>query len=79
MPSTMSLRATRPSVAPQRAFHNCAVNAGEGQTARGLAAEHIQLVPEHCDLIREMSIANPLWGAPRIHGELRKLGIDVGP
>jgi transposase InsO family protein len=25
-----------------------------------------------------MSIANPLWGAPRIHGELLKLGIDVG-
>ena len=25
-------------------------------------------------LIREMSIANPLWGAPRIHGELLKLG-----
>ena len=24
-----------------------------------------------------MSIANPLWGAPRIHGELLKLGIDV--
>ena len=29
-------------------------------------------------LIRRMSIANPLWGAPRIHGELLKLGIDVG-
>src|SRR5258708_22455136 len=29
-------------------------------------------------LIREMSVANPLWGAPRIHGELLKLGIDVG-
>src|SRR6201981_3109921 len=29
-------------------------------------------------LIREMSVANPLWGAPRIHGELRKLGVDVG-
>ena len=28
--------------------------------------------------IREMSIANPLWGAPRIHGELLKLGIDIG-
>ena len=28
-------------------------------------------------LIREMSQANPLWGAPRIHGELLKLGIDV--
>jgi hypothetical protein len=29
-------------------------------------------------LIGEMSIANPFWGAPRIHGELLKLGIDVG-
>ena len=29
-------------------------------------------------LIRKMSIANPLWGAPRIHGELLKLGIDIG-
>jgi hypothetical protein len=25
-----------------------------------------------------MSVANPLWGAPRIHGELLKIGIDVG-
>jgi transposase InsO family protein len=29
-------------------------------------------------LIREISFANPLWGAPRIHGELLKLGIDIG-
>ena len=28
-------------------------------------------------LIREMSLANWLWGAPRIHGELLKLGIEV--
>src|SRR6266478_4675787 len=28
-------------------------------------------------LIRTMSEANSLWGAPRIHGELLKLGIDV--
>ena len=28
-------------------------------------------------LIRELSTANPLWGAPRIHGELQKLGISV--
>jgi len=34
--------------------------------------------PEIRKLIREMSIANPLWGAPRIHGELLKLGIDIG-
>jgi transposase InsO family protein len=29
-------------------------------------------------LIRRMSIENPLWGAPRIHGELLKLGFEVG-
>ena len=29
------------------------------------------------ELIRQMSQANPLWGAPRIHGELLKLGIEV--
>ena len=28
-------------------------------------------------LIRRMCRANPLWGAPRIHGELRKLGIGI--
>src|ERR671925_135226 len=28
-------------------------------------------------LIRQMSRANVLWGAPRIHGELAKLGITV--
>jgi transposase InsO family protein len=28
-------------------------------------------------LIRRMSADNPLWGAPRIHGELLKLGFDV--
>ncbi len=28
-------------------------------------------------VIREMSLANRLWGAPRIHGELLKLGFEV--
>ena len=32
---------------------------------------------ELCALIAEMSQANPLWGSPRIHGELLKLGFDV--
>src|SRR5216684_5027137 len=32
---------------------------------------------EVCKLIRELSSANPLWGAPRIHGELLKLGIAI--
>ena len=28
-------------------------------------------------LIRGMSVENPLWGAPRIHGELLKLGFEL--
>jgi len=28
-------------------------------------------------LVSEMATANPLWGAPRIHGELRKLGFEL--
>src|SRR3954452_2637763 len=30
------------------------------------------------DLIRTLSRENPLWGAPRIHSELLKLGINIG-
>jgi len=33
--------------------------------------------PQIRALVREMATANPLWGAPRIHGELRTLGVDV--
>src|SRR2546421_1042571 len=29
------------------------------------------------ELIRRMSFENPLWGAPKIHGELLKLGIEI--
>src|SRR5438105_5786775 len=32
---------------------------------------------EVIDLIRRMSLANPGWGAPRIHGELLKLGFEL--
>lgn len=35
------------------------------------------LAPATVQLIRQMSRANPLWGAPRIHGELLKLGINL--
>src|SRR5207244_13294165 len=28
-------------------------------------------------VFREMTTANPLWGAPQIHGELRTLGVHV--
>jgi hypothetical protein len=33
--------------------------------------------PEIIQLIRRMCRANPLWGAPRLHGELLKLGIEI--
>ena len=36
-----------------------------------------QVVSELRALIRQMSVENPLWGAPRIHGELLKLGFEV--
>ena len=36
-----------------------------------------QIETELRALIRRMSIENPLWGAPRIHGALLKLGFDV--
>ena len=35
------------------------------------------VAPEVRALIRRMSKANPLWGAPRIHGELQKLGLEI--
>ena len=36
-----------------------------------------QIDAELRGLIRRMSMENPLWGAPRIHGELLKLGFEV--
>ena len=35
------------------------------------------VAPEVRGLIRRMSQANPCWGAPRIHGELQKLGVEI--
>ena len=42
-----------------------------GQSARPPASQETR------ELIRGMSRENPLWGAPRIHGELLKLGIGI--
>jgi hypothetical protein len=38
---------------------------------------HPQIDVELRTLIRQMSMENLLWGAPRIHGELLKLGFEV--
>ncbi len=43
-----------------------------GRTGRPAVSHEVR------NLIRTMSRANPLWGAPWIHGELLKLGIDIG-
>jgi putative transposase len=43
----------------------------KGTSGRPAVAREIR------ELIRDMSRANPLWGSPRIVGELRKLGINV--
>jgi transposase InsO family protein len=46
--------------------------------SRGLAGRP-RTPKEITDLIRKISLANPRWGAPRIHGEILKLAIDVAP
>jgi putative transposase len=43
-----------------------------GQPGRPVISREVR------DLIRKMCRQNPSWGAPRIHGELLKLGIDIG-
>jgi hypothetical protein len=36
-----------------------------------------RVLKEVRELIRQMSQANALWGAPRIHGELLKLWMEI--
>jgi len=43
-----------------------------GQLGRPVISREVR------ELIRKMCRENPCWGAPRIHGELLKLGIDIG-
>jgi hypothetical protein len=45
---------------------------GHGQEGRPAISRQTR------DPIRRMCCENPTWGAPRIHGELLKLGIDIG-
>jgi transposase InsO family protein len=40
-------------------------------------ARAVEIEPDVRELIRKMCRSNPLWGAPRIHGELLKLGTEI--
>jgi hypothetical protein len=48
-----------------------------GAVTRGGGLDEPRVDPEVRALIRRMAAENYLWGAPRIHGELLKLGISV--
>src|SRR5262245_39075618 len=50
---------------------------GTGAGSRARLEDGPQIDTDLRALIRRMSIENPLWGAPRIHGELLKLGFAV--
>ena len=58
------------------AWHRCGIRAFWRWKSRRRVGRP-SIPPDIRVLIRTMSNANPLWGAPRIHGELLKLGIDV--
>ena len=71
-----------PSISARRDLSRCGLQACPQVIARRLDAldSCLSRKPEPFDirdLIQSISQANPLWGSPRIVGELRKLGIDV--
>ena len=65
-----ALNGERHSLAPYR--FTCVVALEVSESRRPTKID-----PELRDLVRRMCEENPLWGAPRIHGELLKLGFTV--
>jgi hypothetical protein len=59
-------------------WHRAGLRAFWHWKSRAKGAGKRQVPIEVRQLIRDMSLANPPWGAPRIHGELLKLGINIG-
>jgi hypothetical protein len=62
----------RDRVAPQELASVLDMKVRRGQPGRPAVSKSVR------ELIRKLSRENVLWGAPRIHGELLKLGIDIG-
>src|SRR5450756_2555591 len=77
------------SLVPLRPWRDCDCQAGNDHSLaprwvssvlRWRSRNHVgrpRVSAELRTLIDEMSRANPLWGAPHIHGELLKLGFEV--
>ena len=58
-------------------WHRCGFRRYWTWKSRRRRPGRLGVAPEIRELIRNMSRANPLWGAPRVHGELAKLGISI--
>ena len=58
-------------------WHRCGFRRYWTWKSRRRRLGRLGVAPEIRELIRNMSRANPLWGAPRVHGELAKLGISI--
>jgi putative transposase len=71
----VSLRLLQPDTVIQR--HRAGFRLFWRFKSRPRKAGRSTIAPDIIGLIRQMNHANPLWGAPRIHRELQKLGITV--
>src|SRR3954471_15474401 len=68
----------RPEQSDQRQPDQAASFSHQAEALRDSASVASRIrFPTGTVLIRRMSVENPLWGAPRIHGELLKLGFEV--
>src|SRR5271169_6512446 len=72
-----SCRSSRSSVPKRSCVGIGRAFAATGVGSRAHREGGPQIEPDLRVLIRRMSVENPLWGAPRIHGELLKLGFEV--
>ena len=66
-------------VQPERviSWHRKAFRFYWRRKCKGVNRGRPKLCSEVKSLVLKLSAANPLWGAPRIHGELLKLGIEI--
>ena len=57
---------------------NGSANSGPGCPTRSGTVEVAPAQPQNsADLIEQIAVANPLWRGPRIHGELKMLGVAI--